>query len=305
MADLERLKSALSSIHWNFEFYEKSIDPWRLIPLLEATFPSINPETWKDRLDWGGVYVNGRMKTHDIELPCPCQLEYFEPKYNFEERFKAYPEFSKSWVLHEDEDLIVVFKPVGLPCLPSREQRHLHLKGFIENYLKQRVHMPSRLDTATSGILIMSKSARMNKAIQQAFEFRRVSKYYLFETASIPDWNQRLVNESIGKDREHPILRKTNGENAKEAKTLFETVCFSSVTDDKGKLHDTILIMAKPLTGRTHQIRTHCSHIGIPIIGDNFYGGLNSSSFHLISYKLEFFHPFEKRLVTVGLPEQL
>ena len=269
--------------------------------MLKSSFPHIDPRSWDARLDWGGVYVNGRMKLKDTELPCPCQLEYFEPKYPFEERFSFYPQFSESWILFNDCDVIVVFKPIGLSCLPSREQRHLHLKGYIEGYLKQRIHMPSRLDTATSGMLVISKSARMNKHLQQAFEFRRVAKYYLLETASVPDWDELLVDASIGKDRTHPILRKTGGEDPKEARTQFAVICHSSIKNSSQK---TALIRAKPLTGRTHQIRTHCAHAGIPIVGDNFYGGAIHDSFHLISYPLEFYHPIEKKLITIILPER-
>lgn len=303
MVNLERLESALSSIHRKFVIDEPR-GPSTLVAALRNLLPAIDPESWQARLEWGGVYVNGRMKTRDVDLPSPCCIEYFEPKYPFDSRFDFYPCFSADWVLYEDEDLIVSYKPAGLPCLPSREQTHIHLKGYIEKYLRQRVHMPSRLDTATSGMLVMSKSARMNKDLQQAFEFRRMAKYYLMETASAPTWQETLVEAPIGKHEGHPILRAVNFETGKDAKTLFAVTASSSCRGDDGRDHPTAIIRAKPLTGRTHQIRTHAAHTGIPIVGDNFYGGLPAPSLHLMSYQLGFHRPFDRKDFQLILPER-
>lgn len=295
MPDLDRLESTLSSIHWTFRYYDERVSPWTLLNGLKFSLPDIDPSTWLERLEWGGVYVNGRMKTSDMDLPLPCLLEYFEPKYPFEERMNFYPEFSSTWILFKDDDVVVVYKPAGLPCLPSREQRHIHLKGYVESHLRQRLHMPSRLDTSTAGMLVMSRSSRMNRHIQQAFEHRRVAKYYLFETGFRPEWTERLVEASIAKDHTHPILRKVDVHNGKDAKTLFTNIC-----EADGRF----LIRAKPMTGRTHQIRTHAAYIGIPITGDNFYEGLHAEELRLLSYQVEFHHPFNDAPCTVILPEE-
>ena len=305
MADIPRLESALSSIHWTFRHDEALIQPWNLVNALKISLPAIAPETWEARLDWGGVYVNGRMKTHDVELPCPCVIEYFEPKYPFEERHSFYPEFSPSWILFEDDDAVVVYKPAGLPCLPSREQRHMHLKSYVERHFRQQIHMPSRLDTSTAGLLVMSRSSRMNRHIQQAFEYRRVAKYYIFETAVIPEWTEKLVEAPIGKDCDHPVLRRIDPDGGKEARTLFTRVCMSEISDIDGNIHPSCLISARPMTGRTHQIRTHAAYLGIPVAGDNFYQGFHVEGLRLLSYRVDFHHPFIGEDCSVILPEVL
>lgn len=302
MPDIKRLKDELSSTHWFFKFEDQNELPESVCAALKKYLPHVVPQSWDDRLIWGGVYLNGRTCSADKALPCPCVVEYFEPKYPFGERWNFYPHFSEDMIVFEDDDILVVFKPAGLPCLPSREQHHAHLKSYLEHHTKKRIHMPSRLDTSVSGLIITSKSATMHKLLQRSFEYRRVSKHYLFESAVQVDWAEKEVDAPIGKDEAHPILRKVSFADGRPAKTFFKFVCQSSIAEPGRQTKLSSLIEAKPFSGRTHQLRIHSSHIGAPIVGDGFYGGHPHRGLRLLSFKISLFVPNKNEEFTFVLP---
>lgn len=267
------------------------------------------------RAAWGGLYLNGRMAHKEVQLSAPCQVEYFEPKFKIEEADKFFPEFKEEYILFEDEDLLIVFKPANLPCLPGKEQQRFHLKGCLLKYLaksstKAQIHLPSRLDSSVSGVIAASKSARMNKELQQAFEKRTVSKTYILEVLGHFPEDEILVEKAITRDTLHPVLRKVCEENGKPARTSFKFCALKEYTEGMPQQNtnagnSSSLVSAKPLTGRTHQIRVHAAHLGFPIIGDNFYAGEPSDSLHLLSYSFGFFNPFSKKELRVSLPQRL
>ena len=156
--------------------------------------------------------------------------------------------------------------------------------------------MPSRLDTSTDGLLILSLNKKTHNYLQQAFERRLVCKRYLLASHNDPGWRLKFVSANITKDHSHPVLRKVPHDNSgKRCLTIF-----SACGSEEGNS----VFMARPLSGRTHQIRVHAAHIGIPIKGDNFYGGISSGNLHLISYYLGFWHPFKKEFLEFTLPNQ-
>jgi 23S rRNA-/tRNA-specific pseudouridylate synthase len=265
---------------------------------LRIYFPHITAESWPTRIAWGGLFINGReQRSYDYLLPYPCRIEYYEPRFDFTDPYSYFPRFSPSWILFEDETVLCSFKPVKLPSMPAREQTHYCLKQYLEQYLGHTIHMPSRLDMSTAGLLVVSKDPRYHNTLQRAYEGRRVSKHYLFETASPVHLTTADITLPIGKDPLHPVLRKPDPEGGKPAHTVFSVVKESS--------RGTTFVEALPKTGRTHQIRVHARYSGFPICGDNFYGGAPADTLHLLSYKVTFTHPKKQTPVTVRLPQSL
>lgn len=310
MNNLARLQAALTSTYHSFVYRSIEECPACVVQALKKELPHLDPLSWKERLTLGGVFINGKPVSEDSQLSAPCKLEYFEPKYDLQEIEAIYPPFSSRQILYEDEDLLVVFKPYRLPCLPTREQRKYNLKAQLEEYLRCKcaessLHLPSRLDTSVCGLVIASKSARSHAIVQRIYENRTARKLYILQVVGSPPWSENLCEFSIAKDPQHPILRRSAVGEGKPAQTKFSVVC-SQLTDLAGRSEpvQTSILMAQPLTGRTHQIRVHAQSLGYPIIGDNFYGGAAAPELRLLSFGAAFSHPISAAPLQFELPPQ-
>ncbi len=183
-------------------------------------------------------------------------------------------------VLYEDEFIAVIQKPSGFPTSGNyfktiENALPFNLKTSVE---KDALPLPlpaHRLDNPTSGILLCAKTRRSLLELQKAFAEKKISKYYY-----------ALVHDRFSGEKEI-----TAPVDEKSAKTFIKVI-------DIFKIHQKIysLIEARPLTGRTHQIRKHLSEIGFPIVGDKLYGIEEKDVFmdrklYLFAGKIAFVHP--------------
>jgi len=299
--DLERIYAALGSRYWGWSFAPGQTPPPTLLTLLQKELPHIEAASWQTRLALGGAYVNGRRVSRDVSLSAPCKVEYYEPKRDLECYCRGQPSFdAQRHIIFEDEYLLAVFKPAGLSCLPTRDQQSHNLCAYLEHYLRAKIHMPSRLDHSCSGLVLTSKSPAAHALLQRAYEQRRVEKFYLLECAGVCSWDSKRMQIGIVRDPRHPVLRKTSHEAAKTAITEFQVV---------GRMPHghvpLVLLEARPHTGRTHQIRVHIAALGLPIVGDNFYGGLRAPELRLLSCRLRLKHPLTGQDLDLRLPPAL
>jgi|694.fasta_scaffold60403_4 23S rRNA pseudouridine1911/1915/1917 synthase len=298
--DLDRVDSTLRTAYHCFTRLSPSDGPSSLQELLLQRLPHIPLASWKERFDFGGVYVNGREALADQQLPHPCKVEYYEPKFSIGEAATVFPAFEERFVVFRDEAVAVVYKPPRLPSMPAKEQRHFSLKASLDALLGVPVHMPSRLDVSAQGIVVVSLNPRTHAHLQQAFESRRVHKtYYLATTAAVP-WEALNVDLPISRDPRHPVLRTVTGVDGQHAETRLSRIGTSS---SEGRA--VTVIRAEPVTGRTHQIRVHAASQSAPIFGDNFYGGAPASLLHLVSNSITFMHPLSGESIEVSLPKEL
>ncbi|MFI5308410.1 MAG: pseudouridine synthase, partial [Polyangiales bacterium] len=202
-------------------------------------------------------------------------------------------------VVYEDEDLIVVDKPAGVPSqaadashdddLPARLKRYLAARSGVdasEVYLG--VHQ--RLDKETSGLVLYTLRREANAAIAAQFEGREVRKRYLAAVCS----SARL--DRGGETRlEHDLVRGRDGRmqvvaagtpGARKARTRV------SVLKRQG---ERALLRLDCDTGRTHQLRVQLAHVGAPIAGDRLYGGASAMRLLLHAHELELRHPRDGR----------
>jgi len=295
--EIKKICDTLYSTHWMWELFAKDLkNSTTLVNFLSKKLPHIPSSSWPERFDWGGIFINGIPAYHDILLTPPCKVEYFEPKLPFSDMAKLYPSFEPSkHILFEDKDLLIVFKPAGLPSKPAKEQNKFSLLRSLENYTGKKIHMPSRLDVATAGLIAASKSKRNNLALQQLFERHEIRKFYLLEISQQPDKEHFTVNQPIGRDPRHPVLRRVTADG-KTAITIF-TKIYSTAKS--------CILLAELLTGRTHQIRVHSAFCHTPLIGDTFYNGAPADDLHLISYQLQMVHPFSKDELSITVPNEL
>ena len=163
-------------------------------------------------------------------------------------------------IIYEDNDIVVVNKPSGMSTHPGGRYNYNSVLTYLEEEKKCKLFVVHRLDRLTSGVLIFAKSS--NKAREIQFGFGKCHKSYICRV--IGNMESCVVDKPI-KETECITLSKVHiDENGKPSKTSFEKVFY----DDKS---DTTVVIAKPETGRMHQIRVHLLSIGHPIANDSMY----------------------------------
>jgi 23S rRNA pseudouridine1911/1915/1917 synthase len=196
-------------------------------------------------------------------------------------------ELDASRVLFEDEWLIVVDKPAGLPTEATIVASRDHLQAAVQRYLARQmpiapantpyVGLHHRLDRETSGVILFSKKRDANAALHEAFAKHVARKTYLAlcPAHQIPARLPRITLKAGNSFQIENCLNRISAKSAPAKWGVVKTGGDQATTDftvQHVMTHGT-LIEARPITGRTHQIRVHLSSIGLPILGDNLYGG--------------------------------
>jgi RluA family pseudouridine synthase len=252
----------------------------------------------------GSVYINARRsKVASQTLLAGSRVEVFIDWKKLLAEAPASGVFRAEdlQVLFEDEDLIAVMKPPGLPTQPTVDPTRDHLFGLVKKRVATSSGKPDpyvglhhRLDRDTSGVVVFTKQTRANLGIAKAFSEHTAQKTYLAYTPlkgtqKVPATWQ--VENYLGK------LQKKPGES-KSAPSRYGAVRSGgdfAKTDFslRERYREGVLWECRPKTGRTHQIRVHLSEAGLPIAGDSLYGVENASVPRLLLHalKLELLHP--------------
>lgn len=205
-------------------------------------------------------------------------------------------------VLFEDEHIIALDKPHGIPTHPSHGHYDDTLANGLMYYFSQKgekclFRAVNRLDRETSGIVLCAKNAfaasRLCYDMQKGL-FKKT--YFAVLSGKIPDMG--TIDKNIKRKEESVIFRCVCGKDeGKRAVTLYKKL------SEKG---DFTLVELSPLTGRTHQLRVHTSHLGAPIVGDTLYGENDGQKLMLHAGKLIFRHPVsgEKMCISSPIPER-
>ncbi|MDF2954266.1 MAG: Pseudouridine synthase RluA [Thermodesulfobacterium sp.] len=197
-------------------------------------------------------------------------------------------------ILYEDEDIAVINKPSGVVVHPAPGHRDdtlvhgllLKLKNLSGIGGRIRPGIVHRLDKNTSGIMLVAKNDFAHKKLVEFFKKRLIEKTYIVLVYGKITQKKGKIETFIGR---HPVARKKMAvlKEGKIAITFYEVL---------ESLKKSSLVLAKPVTGRTHQIRVHFSHIGHPVLGDPVYGGLKHDiskppRLMLHAYEICFEHP--------------
>jgi RluA family pseudouridine synthase len=166
-------------------------------------------------------------------------------------------------VLWSGEGLVAVDKPAGVPVIPGRsEGGAAPLRARLEAQLGRPVWVVHRLDRDTSGVLLFALDAATHRAASIAFERGLADKRYL-ALVSPPLAGPLRVDAALVPARRARMRVAGQGEDGKPAVTELTPV---------ETFGDVALVEARPLTGRTHQIRVHLRHAGAPLLVDPQYG---------------------------------
>jgi len=175
-------------------------------------------------------------------------------------------------IVHEDDCLLVVNKPAGLVCHPTKDGPLSSLVGRVRLHLgTAEGRLVNRLDRETSGLVLVAKGAAVAGELGRLIAgdaAGRVSKtYWAIVDGHVPDAT-RVITAPLGKDEDSPVAIKDRvREDGAAAET--EVRLLRAFTRDARPYS---FVEVTPRTGRKHQIRIHLAHIGHPIVGDKLYG---------------------------------
>lgn len=179
------------------------------------------------------------------------------------------------WILVDNAEVLLINKPGGVVCHPSKHGPWSSLVGACREYLGvDQLHMPSRLDRETSGVVVFAKSRAVASRLQRAIQDRRVAKtYHAILTGTLEA--EQVVEAPLGRDTNSPFYcRQWVVPEGAAARTRIQPISHS---------HGYTFARIHPETGRMHQIRVHASSIGHPIAGDKLYGPDESLMFTFLA----------------------
>ena len=236
-----------------------------------------------NRLKWQDlILVNGEPRHTDYPVKAgdtvTVVLDEPEPEYP--------PQDGPLTVIYEDEHLIAVDKPAGMLIHPSRSKFDGTLANYVIGYYRRTnqkwaFHPVTRLDRDTFGIVLLAKHSHSHALMQQC----DLKKTY--HALVLGDWpsEKGTVDAPIAR-RPLPSLLRYVSPEGKPCLTEYEVL---------QRFEGFTRLQLRPVTGRTHQLRVHCAHLGHPILGDPQYGseesGFGLESQMLCAKRLEFDHP--------------
>lgn len=208
-------------------------------------------------------------------------------------------------VVHEDAQLLVVNKPPGLLSVPGRLPQH-HDSALLR---LQAVYGPlwvvHRLDMDTSGLMAFARTGEAAGHLGRQFERRGVNKHYEALVWGRPPSSEGVIALPLRIDWPHRPRQRVDALAGKASVTRYEC---ADRDDDLAVPHrrSQTRLKLKPITGRSHQLRVHLSAIGLPIVGDRFYGWPREAEgpcgqrlmLHATSLVLQ--HPLDGRTLTLG-----
>jgi RluA family pseudouridine synthase len=191
-------------------------------------------------------------------------------------------------VLYEDENLLALDKPAGIPTQATVDKNRIHFYELAKKHFQIPLFLHHRLDKDTSGVLLFSKSTLMNPHLSRLFKDHLIQKTYKALVRGKP------AAEFTVKNFLAPINKPIN----KKGQKIMRSVRSGGLTAQTNfrliqSFRQFSLMECQPLTGRTHQIRAHLSEIGHPILGDSLYGGSDPAVPRLMLHAafLQFAHP--------------
>ena len=248
-----------------------------------------------NRLKWGdAIQVNGELRHTDFAVKRGDVVTV-----RLDEPLPDYPaEQGDLTVLYEDNHILMVDKPAGMLIHPSRSKNTGTLANLVRGYYARTgqqaaFHPVTRLDRDTFGIALLAKNSHIHSLLQTV----EVQKTYHALVFGQPGQGG-IINAPIAR-RPLPSLLRYIGPEGKPSVTEYSRLA---------QYESYAKLALRPITGRTHQLRLHCAHMGWPILGDPQYGTVESQMFSaqfgmnsqaLCAKRLEIVHPITEQLICV------
>lgn len=208
-------------------------------------------------------------------------------------------------MIYEDEDLIVINKPAGMPIHPSMNHYTSSMANALAWYYQQQgkpfiFRCCNRLDRDTSGLTVVAKHLVSGNILSAMTHDKTIRREYLAVVRGHIQPESGTIDAPLGRKKGTIIERTVDPEHGERAVTHYQLV-------KEGNGHSLVLLCLE--TGRTHQIRIHLKHLGYPLVGDYLYNPdteyIQRQALH--SYRLSFPHPItgEAMEFTAPLPEDM
>ena len=208
-------------------------------------------------------------------------------------------------IIYEDEDLLVLNKPAGMPIHPSLNNYTNSMANALAYYFQSQgkpfiFRCCNRLDRDTSGLTIVSKHLVSGSILSDMTKYREVHREYLAIARGSVTPSEGIIQAPLGRKEGTIIERTVDWEHGEDAVTHYKVV-------KEANGHS--LVSLRLETGRTHQIRIHMKYLGYPLIGDYLYNPdmeyMTRQALH--SHHMEFTHPItgEHMSFTASLPEDM
>ena len=212
-------------------------------------------------------------------------------------------------IVYEDSDILVINKKQGMVVHPSNGHWEHTLVNAILHHCDDlsgingviRPGIVHRIDKDTSGLICVAKNDNAHRFLAEQLKDHTMARDYIALVRGVIQENNGTIDMPIGRDKNNRQKMAVTKENSKEAITHFKVL---------QRFSNNTLIECKLVTGRTHQIRVHMSHIGYPVEGDPLYGSRTYDKLYkdgqlLTAYKLRLIHPTTKKEMefTIPLPD--
>lgn len=298
---------------------ERDDDGIRLDRWFKRHYPALTHGHLEKLLRTGQVRLDGsRVKSSDrLAAGQMLRLPPLVTEGNLTEKPRqAQPQMQGSLqdlILHMDSSVIVLNKPPGL-ATQGGSGLSKHIDGMLDSLMfekRQRPRLVHRLDRDTSGVLVIARTVPAAAALSKALALRDSSKIYWALTKGVPARKQGTIKAALLKEGGHGPHGRDEKMAVRDSDESKHAITDYMVLGEAGE--EFAFVAAKPVTGRTHQIRVHLAFLGTPIVGDFKYGGdaakgtgMIADRLHLHARAIDIAHPDGGRLqVTAPLPDHM
>ena len=251
----------------------------------------IASEEASDLIDFGSIQIESRQERNPRrKLEGSEEIRVYWPRKGTRRFYEVDP----GRILFRDASLLAYDKEAGVPSQQTPSDGYNNLFAALFRFLEGEgcpdpyVALHHRLDRETSGVMIFAVHRSVNARLGRTFQQHRVVKDYLAWVSGNPSRDRWVSSQDIGRTKgRYCVFPKGRG---KSAETAFQVLL---------KAEDRSLLLARPTTGRTHQIRLHLAAAGHPVLGDRLYGGKPANRLYLHAYRLTLPHPLTHSRLTL------